>query len=158
MNNGRAKAHIPPFQEAIIKYRNPARQTHIEQVKDGEEIEYDPWSVTIDYGRRDNFVNILDFFVNLPSMQNTVAYPSVTSRWAWEVVELETVEKKFDFRPEILRLLHSKSVTDTLIEEGWLLKDYSGPLDSDTTSRDTSYLIGTKKYFMYIQIYMEIIH
>jgi hypothetical protein len=63
-----------------------------------------------------------------------------------------TLDTKFNYRPELLRLLRSTAVTDTLIDEDWLVKYVTGRIDGETTWADTSYLIATNRYYVYIQL------
>ncbi len=157
-NDNHQPGAIPPYREAITQYQYPAKQSLVNTVQGGSDFEYDAWQATIEYGRQSDFANILDFFVNLPSLQDIFADGSKTEGWRWEAVEPETLKNKFYYRPELLRLLRSKGVTDPLIIEGWLLKYDAGRIDTETTWSDTSYLLATNNHFLYIQLYMEIIH
>jgi hypothetical protein len=149
---------VPPFRAAVAQYHDPAKQALIGTVQDGNDLEWDNWQVTIEYGRRSSFDGILDFFANLPSLQGDLADEAVTGQWYWNELEPETLTGAFTYRPEIARLLRWKAGADALITEGWLVKYESGRIDAETTWSDTSYLIGTNGYFAYIQLYMKIIH
>jgi hypothetical protein len=50
-------------------------------VKSGNDLRWDYWKATIEFGRRAKFDSILDFFVNLPSLQDNFADESVTEEW-----------------------------------------------------------------------------
>jgi len=158
IDNKNKPEEIPPFRVALSKFQDPARQSLIQTVQDSSDFEYDRWKVTIEFGRQSNFANILDFFVNLPSLQDKFANKAETEKWTWEAFKPGTLSEKFYYRPELTRMLRSKGVTDTLITEGWLLKHDSGRIDTETTWSDTSHLLATNNHFLYIQLYMEIIH
>ena len=149
---------IPPYQAAMAQYQNPAKQALIKTVKGGDDLEWDPWHATIEYGRRTKFDTIQDFFVNLPSMQNDFVDESVTEEWYWNEIEPIILATKFYYRPELLRLLRSNAGPDAMIGEGWLVKYVTGRIDTETTWADTTYLIATNGYFAYIQLYMVILH
>lgn len=149
---------IPPYKAAIAQYQDQAKQALIKTVKGGNDGKWDNWKATIEYSRRARFDNILDFFVNLPSLQGKYADKSVTEAWYWNEVEPVTLATKFYYRSELLGLLRANAGTEAMIEEGWLLKYVTGQIDAETTWADTSYLFATSGYFAYIQLYTEIDH
>jgi hypothetical protein len=149
---------IPPYQAAIAQYQNPAKHALIGMIKGGNDIEWDYWKATIEQGRRSEFDTILDFFVNVPSLQDQFADEAVTKAWYWNEIEPTTLSSQFYYRPELLRMLRSSAGADAMISDGWLVKYVTGRIDAETTWADTSYLIGTKDYFAYIHLYLVIIH
>ncbi len=149
---------IPPYQVAIAQYQDPAKQSLIGNVKSGNDLQWDHWKATIEYSRRDNFDGILDFFVNLPSLQDDFADELVTGEWYWREIEPATLDSEFYYRPELMQLLRSNAGSDAMITAGWLVKSDAGRIDTETTWSDNSYLIGTNGYFAYIQLYRWIIH
>jgi hypothetical protein len=124
---------IPPYQAARGQFRDPARQAQIEMVTGGNDLEWDRWRATIEYGRGDGFANLLDFFVNPPSLQEKFADPTVTNGWYWREVERVTLARHFGHRPELLPLLRSHAGPDALIQAGWLVNYVTGRIDTETT-------------------------
>ena len=149
---------IPPYKKALIRYKDVAKQSYINSVKAGNDLEWDYWSATIEYGSRAKFDNLWDFFANLPSLQKDFQDESVTQEWYWKKINPIPLSNEFYYRPEILRILRAKAGPDSMIEEGWMLKYESGQIDTETTWSDTSHLIATNSFFTYFQIYMHIIH
>jgi hypothetical protein len=149
---------IPPYRTAIGRYQDPAKQTLIKDVEGGDDLEWDRWKATIEYGRRVDFEGILDFFVNLPSLQETFGDESATEQWYWHELDRVTLDTKFYYRPELVRLLRANAGADALIMEGWLVKYVDDRIDTETTWSDASYLFATNRYFAYIQLYNETIH
>ena len=149
---------IPAYREALTQYQEKAKQSNIETIKGGNNLEWDNWKATIEYGHRICFEHIWDFFVNLPSLHHVFSDESLTDEWYWNKLESVPLSSKFYYRPEILRLLRANAGTDSLIEEGWLLKHVAGRIDTETTWTDTSYLIATNSFYAYIQLYTEQIH
>ncbi len=60
---------IPQFQPAIAQFQDAARQSLIDTVQDGDDLQWDRWNATIEYGSTADFDSILGFFVNLPSLR-----------------------------------------------------------------------------------------
>jgi len=149
---------IPPFLDAAARFQDPARQVSVQTMKKGSDNEWDTWKASIEHGRRSKFENILDFFVNLPSLQDALGDSAVTAEWYWNAIEPELLASRFYYRPEIVRLLKIHAGSDATITEGWLVRYESGRIDTETTWSDASYLVGTDGYFAYIQLYTEQIH
>ena len=148
---------IAPFEAAINQYQDPARLALIKQVEGSSENEWDIWKASIEYGCRSNFEGILDFFVNLSYLQNKFTKKSVTEKWYWSEIEPVTLDSKFYYRPEIIQMLRYNAGSDAMINHGWLVTHVSGQIDAETIWSNDSYLVGTKGYFAYIQLYMETI-
>ena len=55
-------------------------------------------------------------------------------------------------------MLRLSAGPDAMISDGWLVKYVTGRIDTETTCSDSSYLIATRSYFAYIQLYEETIH
>jgi hypothetical protein len=149
------KKDIPPYKKAMIQYRDKDKQRHIKTLNARNDSKWDSWNFKIEYSARNKFDHILDFFVNLPSLDEELNNEKTTREWYWNPLEPKSLSRQFYYRPEVVGKLRENAGTDALFNEGWMVKYTDGRIDGETTWSDASYLFSANSYYAYIQLYTE---
>lgn len=143
------------LRQALLEYRSGAKQKLIKSIRAKNDSEYNTYRFMIEYGPRTKFENLLDFFVNLPSIQKELNDEKLMIDWKWNRVEPNSFSKEFYYRPEVVAKLRENAGTDALFNEGWRVKYADGRIDGETTWSEASYLLVTNSYYAFIDLYTE---
>lgn len=142
-----------PSYQTLAEHKDAEKQVLVKTLMGGSDFPLDFWNATIEYSSQENFNSVLDFLANLPSLQKEFGNEETAENWTWSDIEPTTLENKFTHRPELIRMLRAKGMTDALISEGWLIKSASGQVDGETSWSDTSHLLITDQHYVFIQLY-----
>jgi hypothetical protein len=148
----------PNYREAVARYRDPAKRARILTAQDRNDAEFGAWRCTLEVAPQSAFADIIDFFVNLPSLAESPDDHPVSKAWKRPWVKATTLQDEFATTPVVLRLMRELGIADSLLERGWWLRDDAGRIDTETTWSDCSFLVTTERHFAYIQLYQVIDH
>ena len=146
------------YREAVARYRDPAKRARIQTAEDRNDAEFGAWRCALEIAPQSAFENIIDFFVNLPSVADKPDDHPTSKAWKRTWVEATTLQDEFSTSSYVLRLMRELGITDSLLERGWWLRNDSGRIDTETTWSDCSFLVSTERHFAYIQLYQVVDH
>ena len=152
------KAMQAMLQKLIDKHRDPVKAENILSFSD-EVKDWVSWELSVQYGFKDQFSDMLDFFVNVPSLFEALDHELGSKEWFWhQFPEESTLSNKFSFDEEVTqKLVKDKKLGDRILQ-GYVLEQTYGRIDEDITWSRCSYLIETDDYFLFFLHYSETLH
>lgn len=140
--------------DAFDRFHDPNRTRplrHHSSSDDG----YGEYRLTMYAGSVRDFQTIFDFYVNLPGTERSHLLP----QYVWKpIVSNMTLDKQFEFNPQVLRLLVDVVNPSEVLQNGFVVFTEDGRVDEITTCSHLKWLLATERSFVFIDYYSITIH
>lgn len=157
----------PDLPRAIALYGgNLEKQAQIQGAQGEDPAPWMTWKGAIAWSPKTAFAHGLDFFVNVPWVQEDLTQPEIYGTWYWHGVTEKTLDQLFPDddgdgfadSPQMYHLLKAHLNPRSPIVQGWTVAKNYGRIDGDCTYSDFTYLLESDRHYLFMRNYQEVLH